>query len=96
MAVPKQRTTKSRRDRRRQHIYLSAPALDICPKCKKPVRPHTVCHNCGFYKGKEVIDVMKKLEKKEKKRREKEIETAEKQEQKEKPMDLGELSKKKF
>ena len=94
MAVPNQRTTKSRRDRRRQHIFLTAPALTVCPKCKKPVRPHTVCHHCGFYKGKEVINVMAKLEKKERKKREKEIKDTEQKE--EKPTNLEELSKKKF
>ena len=31
--------------------------LNVCPKCKKPVLSHTVCLNCGFYKGKEVINV---------------------------------------
>jgi large subunit ribosomal protein L32 len=28
---------------------------------------HTACANCGFYRGREVINVMKKLEKREKK-----------------------------
>lgn len=94
MAVPKQRTTKSRRDRRRQHIYLTATSLAVCSKCKKMKRPHTVCQHCGFYKGKEVINVMAKMEKKEKKIREKEMKETE--QQAEKPMDLETLSKKKF
>jgi len=34
--------------------------------------PHHICAYCGFYDGKEVIDVMAKLTKKEKKRRKKE------------------------
>jgi len=55
------------------HLYLEEPVLSVCPKCKKPVRPHTVCQNCGYYKGAEVIDVMKKLTKKERKQREKEM-----------------------
>jgi large subunit ribosomal protein L32 len=36
--------------------------------------PHTVCQNCGTYKGREMVDVMKKLTKKERKQKEKEIE----------------------
>lgn len=73
MAVPKSRHTKSKRNRRRAHIYLKAPALSICPHCNKPVRSHTVCHYCGYYGGRQVIDVLGKLEKKERKKREKEI-----------------------
>ena len=73
MALPKQRHTKSRRNNRRRNIFISASALTVCPKCGKPCLPHTVCLNCGYYKGVEVIDVLKKLTKKEKKLREKEI-----------------------
>jgi len=58
--------------------------------------PHTVCFNCGYYKGVKVIDVLKKLTKKEKKLKEKEI--AGKEEKKEekstkKPLSWEELSK---
>lgn len=74
MAVPKQKQNQSRRDRRRGNIFIKAPNLVKCQKCGKPVLPHTVCAYCGFYKGKEAINVMAKLEKKEQKRRQKEIE----------------------
>lgn len=74
MAVPKQRQNQSRRDRRRGNIFIKAPKLVSCPKCQKPVLPHSVCGYCGFYNGREVINVMAKLEKKEQKRRKKEIE----------------------
>ena len=56
------------------HIHLKTPGITTCTKCGKPVLGHTVCHNCGFYKGVEIIDVMKKLTKKEKKMKAKEIE----------------------
>jgi len=94
MAVPKQHKTKSRRNNRRMHIYLERPVLGICPKCGKPVLPYTVCRNCGYYKGEEVIDVLKKLTKKEKKKREKEIAAKEKEEKGAKPLSIEELSKK--
>jgi large subunit ribosomal protein L32 len=55
------------------HKYIKRVHLNVCPKCKKPVLPHTVCQNCGTYKGREVIDVLSKLSKKEKKQREKEM-----------------------
>ena len=73
MAVPKQHKTKSRRDQRRMHIFIKQPNLVVCPRCHKPMLPHTVCQNCGYYKGIQVIDVLKKLTKKEKKEKEKEI-----------------------
>ena len=93
MAVPKQRHTKSRRNKRRMHIFLERPSLVFCPKCKKPVLPHTVCQYCGYYKNREVINVLEKLDKKERKRREKEMAT--KEEKKEaKPLTWENLSKK--
>ncbi len=73
MAVPKQRHTKSKRNKRRMHIFINAPTLGLCPKCGKEKLPHTVCWNCGYYKGEEIVDVLKKLTKKEKKKREKEM-----------------------
>jgi len=95
MAVPKQRHTKSRRNKRRLHIFLKKPSLISCPKCKKPVLPHTVCQNCGYYKGTEVIDVLKKLDKKEKKKKEKELKMQKEEEKEEKKaMNWEELSKK--
>lgn len=95
MAVPKQKHTKSRRDKRRGSIHFKVPSLSVCPKCGKPVLPHTVCRNCGFYKGEEVVDVLKKLNKKEKKEKEKEI-AAKGEEEKESKKELSweELSKK--
>jgi large subunit ribosomal protein L32 len=55
MAVPKKKTSKSKRDMRRSHDGLSAPALSICPQCKEPKQPHRICSTCGTYKGKEII-----------------------------------------
>ncbi len=78
MGVPKQRHTKSRRNKRRMHIFLKPLILTHCPKCKKPVKSHTVCWSCGYYKGEEVIDVLAKLTKKERKQREKEMKASEK------------------
>jgi len=79
MAVPKNNHTSSHRNRRRMHLFVKPTALSVCPKCKKAVRPHTACLSCGFYKGKEVINVFAKLTKKEQKIKQKEIKTAEKE-----------------
>lgn len=94
MAVPKQNRTKSQQGQRRMHIFLEEPKLTACPKCGKPVLPHIVCKNCGYYKGMEVIDVLKKLTRKEKKKKEKEMTTQDREEKKGKPLSMEELSRK--
>lgn len=76
------------------HLFLEKPSLSLCSKCGKPVRPHNICLNCGYYKGREIIDIFKKLTKKERKKKEKEIAAKEAQEKKNKPLNLQELSKK--
>lgn len=60
MSVPKQRHTKTRRDRKRKRFELKPIATQICPKCSKPMLPHHVCGACGFYRGKEIVDTLKK------------------------------------
>lgn len=96
MAVPKKHTTKSHRDKRRSQIHLKKQALVKCSHCGYLKLPHTVCPNCGYYNGVEVINVLAKLEKKEKKRREEEIKAREEENKGKKEMSLEELSKKKF
>lgn len=93
MANPTQRHTKGKRNQRRMHLYLEASSLVDCLKCGKKVRPHTVCEHCGYYKGKEFINVLEKLTKKERKHREKEMKEHE-HEQKAKPMSMEDMSKK--
>ncbi len=62
-ALPKRKTSKGRRDRRRSHLALKTTKLVSCPQCHEPRLPHHVCLSCGTYKGVEVIEV--KTEKKE-------------------------------
>ncbi|MBN1916196.1 50S ribosomal protein L32 [Candidatus Dojkabacteria bacterium] len=56
-AVPKRKHSKRRKNIRRSHLAIKEPTLVKCPNCKHPMKPHHVCDNCGFYKGKEVIKV---------------------------------------
>ncbi|PLY02287.1 MAG: 50S ribosomal protein L32 [Desulfuromonas sp.] len=56
MAVPKGKTSKSKKNTRRAHDSLSAQGISVCPQCNEPKLPHRVCANCGTYKGKEVIN----------------------------------------
>lgn len=75
------------------HIYLKGTPTGTCPKCSKAVLAHTVCENCGFYRGREVIDVLSKLTKKERKAKEKEMASKKEQEKPEGELSLKELSR---
>ena len=56
MAVPKRKTSKARRDKRRSAVWkLEAPALAKCPNCGEYKLAHRACKNCGVYNGREVI-----------------------------------------
>jgi large subunit ribosomal protein L32 len=57
MAVPKKRTSKQRKRKRRTHYKAETVATQICPKCGDPKRPHHVCPSCGYYRGEVVLDV---------------------------------------
>lgn len=96
--VPRSHTTHGKTKSRRAHHALKKTSLGLCPKCSQPVLPHRVCLNCGYYQGREVVNVLAKLEKKERKKREKEIAEQEKQGEKtagsEKSLSMTELSHK--
>jgi large subunit ribosomal protein L32 len=58
MAVPKRKMSRSRtRHRRARWLKGEKPTRATCRRCKSPIRPHTVCQVCGFYAGRQVIDV---------------------------------------
>ena len=65
MPHPKKRKTKSGRNQRRSHHSLKKIDLVNCKKCNQPIKPHMACSNCGYYNGKEAINILKKLSKKE-------------------------------
>ena len=67
MPVARQRHTKARRDRARVQFKLSSKKLISCPNCKAKIQAHIACPKCGYYKGKEIINTLKKVNKKSKK-----------------------------
>lgn len=78
MPTPTQRHTTSRRNNRRSHFALHTAKSSTCKHCGKPVLPHTLCQNCGYYDGRQVVDVLAKLTKKEKKQKAQELKEQEK------------------
>ena len=57
MPVPKRKTSKSRRDKRRTHQKTAAPAIAACSECGEARLPHHACPSCGNYKGRTAIEV---------------------------------------
>ncbi len=57
MAVPKRRTSASKRDQRRAHDALRAPHVIACPQCGERTLRHRACPHCGTYRGRKVVEV---------------------------------------
>ena len=57
MAVPKNKVSKSKRNMRRAHDALSTNPNAECPNCGELKRPHHVCASCGYYDGREVVEI---------------------------------------
>ncbi len=54
MAVPKRKSSTTRRDKRKTHWKLTAPTLSKCSHCGQVKMAHKICSNCGYYAGVEV------------------------------------------
>lgn len=58
MAVPKKRTSKSRKGMRRSHDRIQHTAASMtCPECGELKLMHHVCPSCGTYRGRQVFAV---------------------------------------
>ena len=58
MAVPKKKMSKSKSRSRRASAWRIGPAArSACPRCGATKRPHRACGNCGWYAGRQAIDV---------------------------------------
>lgn len=56
MAVPKRKTSKAAKRKRRTHKKLDLPGMTTCPQCGEYKLNHRVCNACGYYDGKQVIE----------------------------------------
>ncbi|RMG04786.1 MAG: 50S ribosomal protein L32 [Planctomycetota bacterium] len=57
MAVPKRKQSNARTGSRRAHDHLKAKQLARCAECGTAVPTHVVCPNCGYYMGRNVVDM---------------------------------------
>lgn len=57
--LPKKKASHARKNERRAHHAITQPQLVPCPQCHNMKMPHEVCHFCGTYNGREVIEVKK-------------------------------------
>ena len=58
--VIRMRHTRAHTKNRRSHHALQAPTLAVCKNCGANHRPHNMCLECGFYNGRQVMDLAKK------------------------------------
>lgn len=72
MGLPAKRRSRSSKRERASHFALKNINLTVCSHCQKAIRPHRVCPHCGWYKGREVIHTVTKLEKRKKEKAKKE------------------------
>ncbi len=57
MAVPKRKTSKQRKRKRRTHYKATLPGISQCSNCGATTRPHHLCTSCGYYGDKEIVEV---------------------------------------
>ncbi len=62
MGVPKKRTSRARRDKRRAHHALVPVNAIVCPTCGEPMMRHRACGNCGHYRGRSLVGFVKEGE----------------------------------
>lgn len=55
MAVPKRKTSPSRRNNRRSHDSLNGVSLVECSNCGELKLSHHICQACGYYSKNEIL-----------------------------------------
>lgn len=63
--VIRMRHTRSHSKNRRSHHALKQPTMAVCSNCGAHHRPHHMCLECGFYKGRQVMDLKAQKDKRE-------------------------------
>ena len=63
--VVRMRNNRSQTKQRRSHHGLKEANLSTCTNCGALHRPHHMCLDCGFYNGRQVMDLAAQKEKRE-------------------------------
>lgn len=58
--APQRRISKTRKRQRRSHFRLENPSMMVCPNCGEVKLAHVVCKECGYYDGKQVLEIKSK------------------------------------
>jgi large subunit ribosomal protein L32 len=96
--VIRMRHTRAHTANRRSHHALKAPTLVACANCGALHRPHHMCLECGFYKGRMVVDMAARKKAREErlqaKREARGLDESSTQEEKKDPEDSSKSAKK--
>lgn len=57
MGIQKHRRSRKAGLTRRRNWRMQLPTLVECPQCHRRMRAHRVCPNCGYYAGRQVVEV---------------------------------------
>jgi large subunit ribosomal protein L32 len=57
VATPKKKTPKNKTASRASQWKTRPSTYAECPQCHQPKLPHRVCGNCGYYAGRQAIEV---------------------------------------
>ena len=61
MALPKKKVSKARSSKRfHANSHATAPTLVECNHCHEKKLAHVVCKECGYYDGKQVLEIKSK------------------------------------
>lgn len=71
MGLPAKRRTKQSKRERAAHFALKQYGLVTCSHCHRRIRPHRVCPHCGYFRGRQVVKIVSKVEKRSQQRKEK-------------------------
>jgi large subunit ribosomal protein L32 len=55
-AVPRKKLTRARKGRRLASYKLKPVHAAQCSRCRGAKLPHTACPNCGYYRGRQVVE----------------------------------------
>ncbi|HHZ89159.1 TPA: 50S ribosomal protein L32 [Candidatus Poribacteria bacterium] len=57
MAHPKRRKSYSKKMMGRSHHALKQKPFAECTNCGEIARPHHVCQSCGYYNGRQILEI---------------------------------------